>query len=715
MRVEPSEGFRREASRRISANRSRVIDQWKANKEWFCKPHSRMSDDEIEEQGSRLLSYLIHFLEKGEKESLFDYAREEVKLRVSKGYRPEEVEDVMRFWNYLIIRTLRPEFRREECRETFAELVSKVFDEILDIVSMEAKKLYVSNLEALVEERTKELRESEEKFRNIFESANDGLACLDMSGKIVDVNERAAEIFGSSKKELVGKHSAELGMVFSETWSLFVNGLEQTLPGNAPLLNVTIRNAKGRDVDLECSASLLGNSEKPSGVLMVARDVTDRKRAEEAIKASEEQYRRLVQHSKDGILEVNLDGSVTFANPACKEIFGYSPEEFTANPDLVAQILHPDYVERFKEFWQKFRDEGRFSEEATEWCWIHKNGHTVYTENIFANLLNEKGDVIGFQSIARDITQRKQVQEALRRSEKEYRDLVDNALVGVFKTNLDGELLFANEAVLKILGYESPEESISEGIIARYKDVKRREELLRKLSKHGKVSDFEIEILTKTGETRHIIMSATLQGDIISGMLTDITERKKAEEELRRNEERLKILFENAPDACVLIDEEGAFVDGNKAAVEIFGYPKDEGRGKTIFNIGVLPPEEVSRAATNLTRTLKGEPTGPDEFVLIRRDGKRIVAEAKAYPVKIEGRDLILVTARDITDRKKAEEAKDRLLSNISHELRTPLTSIEGYTKFLLSGKIGALSRKQEKCLRIVNEESERLKGLIDN
>ncbi len=453
------EGFREVASRKISSKMNEIIDEWKASKEWFCKPHSQMSDKDIEEQGSNLLSHLIKYVETGEKDELLAYVREDLKSKVSKGYRPEDVEDAIRFWNYLIVRTLRPEFEKEDCKNRFAELISGLFDEVSGQVSKEARSLYLAELELRVEERTRQLKESE----------------------------------------------------------------------------------------------------------------------------------------------------------------------------------------------------------------------------------------------------------------KGYRELVDNALVGVYKTTLKGELLYVNEALASMFGFDSPEEMISEGALARYKDLNRREVLLKALKKEGKVTDFEVEVLTRTGKTKNILVSAHLDGDVFSGMVIDITERMKAERRLQRNEERLKILFDHAPDAYVLMDEEGIFVDGNKAAERLFGYKKEEGIGQNLLELGVLPPEEMERATENLLRTIQGEITGPDEFVLARKDGSPITVETRTFPVTIAGQELILAIARDITEQKKAEEAKNTLLSNTSHELRTPLTSIEGYAKFMLSGKIGKLPEKHEKCLKIIVEESDRLRLLIDN
>jgi PAS domain S-box-containing protein/putative nucleotidyltransferase with HDIG domain len=138
--------------------------------------------------------------------------------------------------------------------------------------------------------------------------------------------------------------------------------------------------------------------------------------------------------------------------------------------------------------------------------------------------------------------------------------------------------------------------------------------------------------------------------------LQDITERKKAEEELRDSEERLKILFDYAPDAYYISDLKGDFIDGNKAAERLIGYKTVELIGKSFLKLKLLSLTDISKAAKKLAKNIIGKPTGPDEFILNRKDNSEVTVEISTYPVKIKGRTLVLGIARDITERKKAEE-----------------------------------------------------------
>ncbi|HLF86416.1 MAG TPA: EAL domain-containing protein, partial [Nitrospiria bacterium] len=143
--------------------------------------------------------------------------------------------------------------------------------------------------------------------------------------------------------------------------------------------------------------------------------------------------------------------------------------------------------------------------------------------SLFSGIGNQIGQFI----------ERKNAERGLKSSEERYRGLADNAIVGIYQSNLKGDILYVNIATLKMFGFESTEEMATEGALARYKDPNERERLIKMLKQKGKVSNFEIEMLTKGGEAKNILISGTLDGEIISGMSIDITDRKQAEEQIR--------------------------------------------------------------------------------------------------------------------------------------------------------------------------------------
>ncbi len=205
------------------------------------------------------------------------------------------------------------------------------------------------------------------------------------------------------------------------------------------------------------------------------------------------------------------------------------------------------------------------------------------------------------------------------------------------------------------------------------------------------------------------------------GIFWDITERKKLEKALKESEERLKILFEYAPDGVYLTDLKGNFVDGNLAAEKLIGYKREELIGKNFLKLKLLDPKQMPKAAASLAKSILGQSTSPDEFILNQKGGKQIPVEISTFPVKIKGKTLVLGIARDITDRKKMEAqlvVTDRLASigelssGVAHELNNPLTSVIGFSDLLLGRD---LPDDIKEDLKVINREAQRTAGIVKN
>ena len=177
---------------------------------------------------------------------------------------------------------------------------------------------------------------------------------------------------------------------------------------------------------------------------------------------------------------------------------------------------------------------------------------------------------------SRTINERNKIEQELKDSEKKYRDLVDTSLVGVYKTNLKGDLLYVNKAIARMFEYTSTEEMMSINVLSLYKNPEDRDVLFEKLKRTGKVDNFEIETLTSTGNPKNILLSATLAGDTLSGMIVDITELKKTQETLQRVE-HMAVIGELATGLAYEIRNPLA---GIKASVEILSeeqnFPEED-------------------------------------------------------------------------------------------------------------------------------------------
>jgi PAS domain S-box-containing protein len=180
----------------------------------------------------------------------------------------------------------------------------------------------------------------------------------------------------------------------------------------------------------------------------------------------------------------------------------------------------------------------------------------------------------------------------------------------------------------------------------------------------------------------------------------EIEKLKHTETGIKSSEERLKILFEYAPDAYYLSDLKGYFIDGNKAAEHLIGYKRDELIGKSFLKLKLLPPKQITKAAKLLAKNAIGKPTGPDEFNIIRKDGNQVPVEIRTFPIKIENKSLVLGIARDITERKHTEE----VLKESEEKFRT---LAEQSPNMIFVNKKGRVVYANKKCEEIMGFKRE--------
>ena len=420
---------------------------------------------------------------------------------------------------------------------------------------------------------------------------------------------------------------------------------------------------------LEEKLSLLGGA-RNNGSDRQANDTT----------AYDETLKRFIEGCPDGVGLI-VDGRVVYANEKLCDMSGYSKEEVIGM--LASDFAAPADGGRVEERIQSLVK----GEEAitSEYALIRKDGSRlpigVSSQPI------EYGGRRALLSIARDITHSREIRDALFDAEEHYRTIVESAVFGIFQTTLDGRFISANQALADMLLFDTPEELVqSIDDIGRqiHVDSSRRDEFVRLLNNKGAVARFESEVYRKDGSRIWIALTAKAIHDagdnLISyeGMAEDVTEQKRADEELKNSEQRFKVLFEAAPDANYLNDMTGTFVDGNAAAEKLCGYKKEELIGENYLKFNLLPISQIPKAAFLLAKSVLGISTGPDPLLLIRKDGSQVDIEITTRPVRIDGRRLVLGIARDITERKRIEQALQereeqyrRMVEDVAHVVFT--------------------------------------------
>jgi PAS domain S-box-containing protein len=254
------------------------------------------------------------------------------------------------------------------------------------------------------------LKESEVKFRSIFESANDCFFYLDKSGRIIDINQKAVQLFGRSKEELFGKHFAKLGAISPKDLPMIMKAFAQSLTSKKHNLNVCIKDTRGQCIPLECSSSFIKASDKVTGVLVAARDVTERKKTEEALMESEDKFRSLVEGASVAIAVSDMGGRFSYVNKALDDLLGYSQEELIGQP--FKNFIHP-------------ADRGRIvrlflrsivlplGPRRIELRVLRKDGSIAYITST-PTRFSVRGKTIGFLAIMTEITEQKKSLEMMK-------------------------------------------------------------------------------------------------------------------------------------------------------------------------------------------------------------------------------------------------------------------------------------------------------------
>ena len=409
---------------------------------------------------------------------------------------------------------------------------------------------------------------------------------------------------------------------------------------------------------------------------------TDHQQMDGALLDSDQTFKTIFDNAGDGIVLAEVESKkFRSANNMLSQMLGYSVEEII---NLGVKDIHPKeslpYV--FGQFEKQAKGEITIAKDIPM---KRKDGSVFYADiNSVQTTLQGKKYLLG---IFRDITERKLAEEKLRFSEEFYRVINENSPIGISVRSKTGLLLSSNEAWKKIWGLskksynEYLSKEIEEFIFEeKEKLIGKWHTLVKKIYKNGGtifipeleikskrknvakwISNYFYGIKDKNGKIERVVI-----------LTEDITNRKLAEEKLKDSESRLKILFEYAPEAIFLIDKKGNFGESNKTSEELSGYKREELNGKK-FTV-ILPKEEIQKANGIFVKTMSGEPAGPEELEIIRKDNSRVVVEISTYPVKIEEQLLGLGIARDVTERKRYERQlinSREQLRNLSSHLQT--------------------------------------------
>jgi len=405
-------------------------------------------------------------------------------------------------------------------------------------------------------------------------------------------------------------------------------------------------------------------------------DISKRKQVEKTVRNGEEKYRTLIEQSLQGILIVQ-DFHIVFANKSMAEITGYTIDELLSlPPEKVRAMIHQDDQALV---WGRFKErlEGKEVPPRYEYRGIRKDGSTRWLE-VHANRIEYKGKP-AIQGILLDITQRKQTENALHESEEKFRMLAEQSPNMIF-INKGGKVVYANKRCEEMMGYTrkefySPDFDFHNLIAPESRGI--IESAFAAHMSGKEVEPYEYTLLTKEGNSIEAIITSKLidygEDKAILGIITDITERKKVEEELKSAEKKFRELFDSAGDAIFIHDFDGQFLEVNKTACERLNYTKDELLQMTPMDIET---QEFAESLPDRIKEVIEKGSVFFETVHLSKDGRAIPIELSARPVDFQGKPAILSVARDISDRKTTAEKLKQSLQKLETTIENTLQAM---------------------------------------
>ena len=472
----------------------------------------------------------------------------------------------------------------------------------------------------------------------------------------------------------------------------------------------------------------------PTRMFGTCQDVTEQKRAEEALREAERKYREIFENAGEGIFQTTPEGQYIEANPTLARMHGFdSPEEFLRSRQDITREVYVDPARR-EEFKRLIAEHGVVR--GFEHRIYRKDGSRIWISVNARAVRDRQGSVAYYEGTTQDITERKRSEEELRESEERFSKAFYSSPAPLIITRLvDGCFLNANDSFLSTFEYDRAE-VIGKTVrdLNIYVDRQDRKKLIEELREQGSLREYESQARTKSGRILDLLVSVEpikLKGEqCILSTAYDITGRKSIEEALRESEERYRELFENAKDALYVHDLGGRYMSFNRAAEQLSGFTRDEILGKHFSNF--VAPGSLKDVRENLCKKLDQEGETTYEIDLVTKDRRRVPVEVCSRLIYENGKPIgIQGVARDITDRKRAREAlrtySQRLIEAqeaerqvIARELHDEIGQVLTVVRINLeslkrSAETGSAPQALDESLMIVDEALERVRELSLN
>ena len=592
----------------------------------------------------------------------------------------------------------------------------------------------------MVDRGERERRQSQEtitRLASIVTSSNDAIFTKTLDGVVTSWNPGAEAIYGYSAEEMIGHPISE--SILPDHCQDFALVMQQIERGQPLEHYETTRLRKdGRTIHVSLSISpVRDEAGRVVGASTVARDITGRKQAEAELQRASLYARSLLESSLDPLVTISKEGKIMDVNRATELATGRERSELIGN-DFCDYFTDPEKARQgYKQV---------FAEETVQDYPLairHASGRVIevlYNASVFKN---QAGGVEGVFAAARDITKRKQAEEELRRASLYTRSLIEASLDPLVTISRDGKITDVNQATETVTGL-SRERLIGSDFSVYFTQPEKARQGYEQVFAEGMVTDYGLAIRHASGRVTDVLYNASVfkneRGEIegVFAAARDITERKQAEEKVREASLYTRSLIEASLDPLVTINREGKITDVNRATENATGHTRERLIGSD-FSSYFTEPEKARRGYEEVF----AKAFVHDYPLAIQHSSGRVIDvlyNASVFRDEVGRIEGIFAAARDITERKKAEEEVRRLNEeleqrviqrtaqleaankeleaftySVSHDLRAPLRHISGFSKLLIEEHGSSLAPEAQHHLERIQEGTHRMGVLVDD
>ncbi len=570
--------------------------------------------------------------------------------------------------------------------------------------------------------------EVREKYKELFEHSLDLIYVNDLNGNFLDASDLTLIALGMNKEDIPDISFIDLLDRDNLIKAYKVTKEIRKTGKQSAQSEYKLKTKMGNYIYIETYGIPLKKDGKMYAILGVAKNITERKKAEKKLKESADMFKALF---KEGSIPAytwkNVGGDfvlINYNNAATKITQG-GVENFLGNK---ASEMYKDRLDILNDLHLCLKDKTHIRREI--------NYHFQFSNEekfLLVNYSYVDPDLIVVRT--EDITEKKKAEEQLIESELKFRNMVNNLDVGFYQVTLDGIMLNHNPAHNKVLGYDLSESLIGKKVTDFWQYPEDREQYLEQILRDNYAKNYICPSLTKNGKKVVVQLNSHLMLDKkgnpygIEGTFIDITEKYILEEKLRESERKYRNLYDNTPFSVVLINTQGIVVDMNPKAEEMFGYAPEELLGRKFMDLSIIHPNHLSTILELFKKFVKGEKMHRIDVQIQKKDGKIFWTNLQAVLMKISDEMFVQALFTDITAKKEVEflieeeikklkeldKIRKNLISRVSHELKTPLVSVTGGCELLLTIYGEELNKGELEIIELIEKGGKRLKYLVDN